>query len=163
MAKKANEKICKKTCSVEGVDFAFSNGHSHFVKPTDFPQNIQDYLPSFGVNHKLGDSWSTNAGVNDAEQTFLAVMANMKAGNWNMKGEGSGGAVCEAVAFIKKLDIADVRKAWAKKTDEEKKAIENDPRVKSRIADMLAEKRKAAVTDDTPELDWEFEDGSNMK
>lgn len=84
------------------------------VKPSDFPDNVQEAAGWHGLAQKIGDSY---AGRKDADQSAFEMASEMvealKEGTWVAEGESAGprttlvlSALANVVAATKKIDLA---------------------------------------------------------
>lgn len=125
----------------------FTSGATRTVKVSDIPEEIVTQLALHGLSQK-----ATDAGAGkDAEETETrvnAVLDALLAGDWTTRGEGTGGAsrptlVAEAVARLKKIELADAIEKVKALPDDKRKALQASPSVQQAIAEIKLERAKA--------------------
>lgn len=75
--------------------------------PNDLPEAIQEKLPAFAVNHKLGDATSGKEGL-AAEAAVVKTWDGMVEGNWSVR-----------LPAQPKVNVADVKRNYESLTPEE--------------------------------------------
>lgn len=138
--------------------FAFTNGKSVDGSLSDFSADMQKNLALHGVMQKGGDSYASVAGnVELAYQNCSEVVEQLKAGIWAGGTEGGPRIkdLAEAIARIKGVDVEKATAAVTAATDELRKQWRSNPKVKSVMATIAAEKAAAALaaSTDSAEID----------
>ena len=156
-------KIADKTLDFDSkaVDFAFADETTVTIALADFPADIQLHLALHGISQKCGDSYSGAKGdVAAAKKMFDDTLAQLVAGEWRQaRGEGESKPrvteLAEAIARIKNVDVEVVKASLDAATDEQRKALRSNDRVKAIIAIIRAEKaqKKLAEMKDDGALD----------
>ena len=122
-------------------------GEDFEVDVSDLPDDIKTSLLVHGVNAKVGDS-AADPKV-DAMAAMKATWAQLKDGTWAARAAGDGSGritvLAEALQKVTGKSPEEVQEKLADMTDEEKKDLRNHAQVKSAIADIKAEKAKAAA------------------
>ena len=155
MATKRNAKCTKK---VEGktVVFAFANGKDLTFDPAIVSPEIVTALMLHGASQKIGDSFAGSESVEEAYADASEVLDQLYAGQWKAAraaGEPRTGLLVEALARISGKDVAMCKLAVETMTDDARKALRNDPRIKREIAKINFENADKAVDAETPEVD----------
>lgn len=133
------------------VEFTFAGDAPIAVALSDFSEETLTHATLHGLSQKLGDSYGgTKGDVAEAKKRFEATLAQLKAGNWiAARGEGETkprtSELAEAIARIKGIDVAVVAANLAKASDEERKALRGNERVKATIVVIRAEKAQARL------------------
>lgn len=138
-------KIASKKVTPDSVVFTFSNGFTLDVKREKFNAVMQDRLMLHGLSQKIGDSYASCDTVEDAIAEAKATLASLENGNWSEGRSSDGGILAEAIARIKKLDIAKVAEKLESATDEEKIALRKNPRIKATIDTIRGERATAKL------------------
>lgn len=149
MAKVASKVLDFET---QAVEFAFEGDADPIVvKLADFSSDVQLHFALHGISQKLGDAYSSAKGVvADAKGMFENALKQLTAGDWRAaRGEGDAKPrtteLAEAVARIKGQELSVVQTALAAATDEQKKTLRSNERVKATIAVIRAEKAQAKL------------------
>lgn len=128
------------------VEFTFEGKEPRNITLASFSQEIQLHFALHGMSQKLGDSYSSAKGdVAVAEAAFDQTLAQLNAGEWRAaRGEGDAKPrtteLAAAIARIKNVPVEDVVAKLAASTDEERKTLRSNERVKATIAVLRAEK-----------------------
>lgn len=93
-AKKMEKKIEGTTVTISVLDG--NQGEMSFDFAT-LPQDIQDKLGPFGLNHKLGDSAAGKAGV-EAEEAIMKVWNGLLEGDWSVRAPAAPKVSTKAIA-----------------------------------------------------------------
>src|SRR5215471_7785826 len=93
MAKAKSEK-CKKTyitntgergkswtIDAVSLEFKFAGGGTYVRSPSDYPEVLKG-LAFFGISEKLGNSYAGADTAGEAEESFLSMDEQLKAGDW---------------------------------------------------------------------------------
>ena len=158
--------VATKVLDFEGklVEFTILGQEPFQVALDDFSPETQLHLALHGISQKLGDSYSGCKGdIKVALELFKATLAQLKNGEWRAaRGEGESKPriteLAEAIARIKGLDISAVTAHLVTSSDDEKKAMRNNDRVKAVIAVIRAEKAQARLD----KLDAELPEGGGV-
>ena len=132
----------------KSVEFNFSDGTIRTVKLADFSKDIQLHYALHGISQKGGDAYASAKGdVAAAIASFDAVIAQLMSGEWRAaRAEGEAKPrtteLAAAIARIKGQTIEEVSAALAAATEEQRKTLRSNERVKAVIAVLRAEKPK---------------------
>lgn len=150
--------FCKKDYSDEGVaSFTFGNGTVVECDTSTLSDEQKFNLMMHGLLQKVGDSYASAKGDFTfgiaAAQKVVGQLANDQ---WTAShasaGEGTPktGELAQAIANLKKLDVATVTTAVNAATDDQRKAWRKNAAIAAEIARMRAEKAAArAATAET--------------
>ena len=154
-------KIATKSFGENSVIFAWADEETETIGLDLFSDDIVRILALHGLKQKLGDSYSgaekNNWSVADCRREMHGVLAALKQGDWTRKGGSTGGIWVAAVARVLDQSLEEVAPKWDAKTDEERKAVMADARVKLAKLEIEAERAKAkaeALEDDTKPLEF---------
>lgn len=145
--------VCSKTLDLDNssVEFAFSDGSAIAVALSEYTPETVLHLTLHGISQKLGDAFSGVKGdVAEAKKRLLAVHEQLKAGDWRAaRGEGEAkprvGELAEAIARIKNVPVEEVVKALESASEDDRKAMRSNERVKAVIAVIRSEKAQAKL------------------
>jgi hypothetical protein len=133
------------------VEFNFSDGTVESVALADFPEDIQAHFALHGISQKLGDSYASSKGdVAVAKASFASAVALLKGGEWRA-GRAEGDAkprtteLAEAIARIKGKTVAEIVTFLSTASEEQRKTLRSNDRVKAVIAVLRAEKAQARL------------------
>lgn len=140
--------VAKKELDLDtkAVDFTFADNEVITIKLEDFTPEVALHFALHGISQKFGDSYSSVKGdVVKAKEAVQVLLAQLRAGDWRAaRGEGESkprvGELAEAIARIKNLPVDQVSKSLEAATDDERKALRSNDRVKAVIAIIRAEK-----------------------
>lgn len=147
-------KVASKVLDLDNasVEFQFEgNENPVVVKLGDFSEEMQLQFALYGISQKLGDSYSGSKGDSaKAYELFNGTLAELSAGNWRAsRGEGEAKPrtteLAEAIARIQSRPLADVTAALAAASDDQRKTLRSNERVKATIAVIRAEKAQARM------------------
>ena len=132
------------------------------VDVNKLPDAIKTSLLVHGVNAKVGDS-AADPKV-DAMEAMKTTWEQLKEGIWAARSSGDGAGrttvLAEALQRVTGQELEAVNAKLSEMSDEEKKDLRKHGQVKSAIADIKAEKAKAAAkaakSTDADEGDLEF-------
>lgn len=134
------------------VEFTFEGSEAPVVvKLGDFSEDMQLQFALYGISQKLGDSYSGSKGDSvKAYELFNGTLTELSAGNWRAsRGEGEAKPrtteLAEAIARIQSRPLADVTAALAAASDDQRKTLRSNERVKATIAVIRAEKAQARM------------------
>lgn len=143
-------KVCDKEFDAETGSYAFkfTNGKSIEGNLSDFSADTQKQLGGHGLMQKGGDSYAGVAGnVDEAYANCQDVIDQLKAGIWT--GEREGGPrladLAAAIARIKSVTVEVALAAVTSASDELRKQWRTNPKVKSVMATIAAEKAAAVL------------------
>lgn len=101
----------------DALEFAFSNGVTHLVRPEQFPESIKTRaLPFFGISEKLGNGYAgaTKKSVESgeavgvvAEDMFSALLERLELGEFISERESAGPRISQMVTAIVNLKLKD--------------------------------------------------------
>lgn len=74
----------------ERLEFRFSDGPTHAVRLTDFPEAVRDAAAWHGISQKLGDAYASSDDVDDAIEKFLAAQERLQDGDWVTEAKAAG-------------------------------------------------------------------------
>lgn len=156
-------KIAEKALDLDSksVEFTFADGTVLAVSLGELSADIQLHLALHGIGQKVGDAYSGAKGdVAVAKASAQAVIDQLKSGEWRAaRGEGEAkprvGELAEAIARIKGVAVEEVAKSLAGASDEQRKALRANDRVKAIIQVIRAEKaqKKLENMDDDDALE----------
>lgn len=120
------------------------------------PDSIFAKCAAHGAEQKLGDAC---AGLKDVDDAVIAVeelIARLEAGEWNVRREGNGmaGTSVLARALVESTgkDMATIKEFLSKKSQAEKVALRNNPKIKPIVERIEAEKVNKGPQVDTDAL-----------
>lgn len=125
------------------IGVRFVNGTESFDSyPSDYPANVQIYLPVHGLKQKIVDAGAMSKGATDAERfaAMRAMHAQLRDGDWTKRAEGAGTMLVRAVAEWSGQSVTDVRTSLEGKDAAFLKAIAAMPEVKAILDRMATEK-----------------------
>jgi len=136
---------------VVSVRFDFRNGET---RTFTIPSALLNKFAAHGAEQKIGDE---TAGLEDVDDAVLAVDAlveRLNAGEWGVKREANGMAgtsvLVRALVEVMGKTVEQIKEFLGKKSQAEKVALRNNPRVKPVVERIEAEKtsKKSAVDTD---------------
>lgn len=139
----AIKKIVREDLS--GVDFVENDKVLLSVDVKDLSKEILQNLALHGISQKVGDSYVGCKSTEEAMEKAAAVVERLKQGNWNAVRTASSPRatqLAEALAEAYDKTVEEAITALSKLTDEQKKAVRKDARVKAALESIKA--RKAA-------------------
>lgn len=141
------------------VRLDFRNGQTRLFT---IPGLMLDRFAAHGAEQKLGDEM---AGLDDIDDCVLAVdelIDRLYGGEWSLKREGSGMAgtsiLARALCEQSGKDSATIKAFLSKKTQAEKIALRNSPKIKPIVERLEAEKVSKGAKVDTDALLSELDD-----
>lgn len=157
----AARKLEKSIDTENGVlTLGFTSGASVEVKMSDFPEEIVHQLALHGLSQKATDA-TAGKDAEESEERVKAVIDALQAGDWTVRGTGTGGGgagrvtlLVEAVARLKDISIDEAKAAVAGLSDEQKKALQKAGSVKAAILQIKQEKlaKESSEGDDALDL-----------
>lgn len=145
----------------KGVEFQFK-GHEPILELlSSYSPEVQLHFALHGMSQKFGDAYSSAKGVvGEALAMFQTTKSQLLQGDWKAsRGEGDSKPrtteLAEALARIKALPVEEVAKTLAAASEELKKTLRSNDRVKAVIAVIRAEKAQDRL-DKMPEDDIEL-------
>lgn len=142
----STKSICTKKVAEDfsAVTFTFGNGKVHRIEVASFDLVIQAQFASHGLSQKLGDSFASNKGADDAEQRFLTVLGSLRQGQWNAERDATGGLIVDAIIRVLGKPREDCLAIWKELDKDGQKALRANAQIKLAMAEIdLA--RKAAI------------------
>lgn len=135
------------------VRLDFRNGETRtFV----IPESLKARFATHGAEQKLGDE---TAGVEDVDDMVLAVddlIERLNKGEWSIKREGGGfggtSVLLRALVELSGRSVEQVKGFLSNKSQAEKLALRNDPKVKPIVERLEAEKAAKGAQVDTAAL-----------
>lgn len=150
MARKM-QRICTRSYDVENgtITFEWADATKDVVEMNSFPLEMQERFKFHGAVQKIGDTWANSDGLEDAKGKFNAIIAQLMSKDWTARsGGGTGPTVwLEAIVRVTGQTIADVRDMWETLTDEQRKKVKQDPRVKKAKLEVEMERLGDVDTD----------------
>ena len=143
-------KIAKKVVSADSVTFEFANGKQVVATLEGLTPEIVNRLALHGLSQKVGDSYSSNEGPDDAVLKAQSAYDNLKQGDWNAKGSGIGSLLVRAVAKITGKEVEEVAALLDKMEDEKKKALQKRADVKLAMAELKMADLQSKASDAAP-------------
>jgi hypothetical protein len=151
----ARNSLAKKILDGSTIKFAFANGKELVADVGAFPTNIVNRLALHGAAQKIGDSYAGDSTADEAYASAAKVLAALNAGNWGTEREASEptpALLMEAIARFKECPIAEAprfydysEQAGRARTDDEKKAIRDNAKIKELVAAIRLERAKKAA------------------
>lgn len=149
-------KLLKESLKVDGkpaVRLDFRNGETRLFT---IPTALLEKFACHGAEQKLGDEI---AGLDDVEDCVMAIdelMDRLNAGEWGVKRESNGLAgtsvLVKALVEHTKQTVEQVKTFLSKKTQAEKLALRNNPKIKPIVDRIEAEKAAKATKVDTDSM-----------
>jgi hypothetical protein len=122
----------------------FRNGES--IEFT-LSEALRDRAAIHGVEQKVGDEIAGLADVEDAVLAIESLAGRLAAGEWNQNRERGGMAgtsmLAQALVIHTGKDIATIKEFLVKKSQSEKIALRNNPKIQPIIAKIEGEKHAA--------------------
>lgn len=158
-------RFCEKDFSAEGIGtFSFSNGTILNFDINELSETQKFNLMMHGLMQKIGDSYASCGGehtlaIAAAQKTWDNLLSDQWTASRASAGEGKprSGELAQALANVKKLDLAAVSSVVEKATDEQRKAWRKHPAIAAEIARIraakAAERAAKAQEEATSELD----------
>jgi hypothetical protein len=148
-------KIAKKVVGESDVTLAFADGVKLVAQLANIPQDIVNRLALHGLSQKLGDSYASAGekgwSISDCRDEAQRVLDNLIGGVWAAKGGGTGVTIlAEALARVAGKAIDEAVDVITGLSDDQRKALEKDARIKAAMLDIKAERAKEraeAMTD----------------
>ena len=144
----STKSICTKKVAEDfsAVTFTFGNGKVHRIEVASFDLVIQAQFASHGLSQKLGDSFASNKGADDAEQRFLTVLGSLRQGQWNAERGAIGGLIVDAMVQVLGKPREDCLAIWQELDKDGQKALRANAQIKLAMAEIdLARKSAAAA------------------
>lgn len=149
-------KLLKESLKVDGqpaVRLDFRNGETRLFT---IPAPMLEKFACHGAEQKLGDEI---AGLDDIDDCVMAIdelMDRLNAGEWGVKRESNGLAgtsvLVKALVEHTKQTVDQVKTFLSKKTQAEKLALRNNPKIKPIVDRIEAEKAAKATKVDTDSM-----------
>ena len=92
MAKVKRKSVAKKVIDGSRLTIEFTNGKTLSVSVGDLPAEMVEKAAVMGLSHSIGDSYASSPTVAEAVEIANKKLESIMAGEWNLKGEGGGGA-----------------------------------------------------------------------
>lgn len=142
------------------VRLDFRNGETRTFA---IPDSLLSKFAAHGAEQKLGDEI---AGLNDLDDAVLAVdelITRLEAGEWGVKREANGMAgtsvLVRALVQHTGKTVEQIKTFLAGKSQAEKVALRNNPKIKPIVEAIEAEKAAKGSKVDTDKLLGELDDG----
>lgn len=130
----------------EAKSFAVDKTKTYETK--DYSVQIKNQLMLHGLKQKLGDAFADPN--KNPEEAADEVHQNLLNGDFNAKGDGTGGMVVEAFARLKKITPEEAATRWNAASDEVRKNAAAAPAMQEMVATIRKE-RAAKKSADTPD------------
>lgn len=134
---------------MSGVTLNFSDDAEITVNLDDLDEDIVRHLALHGLSQKLGDSYSGESDVAVARAKAQAVADRLSSGDWRATREGGAGGritdLAHALAALTGKEISEAAAVIEGMEKEEKKALRAHPQIKVKLAEISAERAKAAA------------------
>ncbi len=139
------------------IVFSFGNGSRMEFDTDELPEAMVRRLELHGLSQKLGDSYANMSKSRDFAGAYDAVDAvweALKAGNWNVKGDGASVQdLAKALAKLKKCSVEQASTAIGAMDEDMLAKVKSHPEVKKVLAELRAERAaQAAKAANVPEL-----------
>lgn len=143
--------FCRKDYTDEGVaSFTFGNGTVVELDVNQLSEEQKFNLMMHGLMQKVGDSYASAKGdfvigIAAAQKVCDQLLNDQWTASRASAGEGTpkSGELAQAIASLKKLDLAAVTNAVNAATDEQRKAWRKNAAIAAEIARIRAEKAAA--------------------
>ncbi len=157
-----SKSICKKEISVEWntVAFTFDGREAEKISIDDLPKATVRRLALHGLSQKLGDSYASNTGVDDAIRKFNDVLNMLKGGHWSAARSGGGGVLAQVVAELTGKGLDEVTEMIRGLDAKGRRALGAQPQVAVEVARVKVERAMKAAelaTDTGLDLEALFE------
>lgn len=131
------------------VTFKLGNGSSLVCEWEKLPADMQMRLGYHGLSQKIGDSAANCSKAKDfatAYDNMQGLWESLLQNAWNVKGDGTSTAdLAKALSTLKKCTVEAAEAAIAKMDDEQLAKVKAHPQVKVKLAEIRAERAKAAA------------------
>lgn len=126
------------TISVLGTDDSIT------AQLSELPEPIVKALALYGLNDKLG---STASGAENPIDAMVSIYNQLKAGEWDARGEGSSRAtlLAEAIAQVTGEDLVYVSEQLSVAGKDEVARVRKDPRITAAMAEIKVKRAQAAA------------------
>lgn len=122
-----------------GVSIDFADGRNITLMFADVAEAVVPWALQNGFSQKLGDSYAGLQG-DEAYAECEAVRDALLSGDWNRRGDGTGGVYLPmALAELAKVTLEEAKAKLAELSSEERKAISGRKDVKAVIARLKAD------------------------
>lgn len=139
----------------------FRNGETRIFP---VPQSLMARFAAHGAEQKFGDEIAGLDSIDDAVLAVDDLMERMERGDWNVKREASGMAgtsvLLKALVEVTGKSVEQIKTFLTGKTQAEKVALRNSPKIKPTVEKIEAEKVSKASKVDTDALLGELDGGS---
>jgi hypothetical protein len=139
----------------------FRNGE---VRTFTMPESLYERFAAHGAEQKFGDEIAGLDAIDDCVLAIDDLMARMEAGDWNVKREANGMAgtsvLLKALVEVTGKDVAAIKTFLADKTQAQKVALRNSPKLKPTVDRIEAEKASKGSKVDTDALLGELDGGA---
>lgn len=121
------------------------------------PDEMLSKFAAHGAEQKLGDECAGLQEVDDCALAVEQLIDRLAAGEWSMKREGGNGLAGTSVLMRALIEFTgktpeDIKTFLANKTQAEKVALRNNPKIKPFVEKIEAEKASKGQTVDTEAL-----------
>lgn len=133
------------------VVWLWANGTRTEVRLETFAEDLQLAFALHGVSQKLGDSYASAEGLEEAQEAFDQLLDQLLGGSWEKpraEGKETGGMLARACAEAFECSIEKATAVVKGLNSKEKTAMELDPKVAPILARMRAERVKGEVKKD---------------
>lgn len=135
------------------LTIVLGNGKSFSISKDEVDASIHDDVFMHGLSQKIGDSYASAKGdYAFAEENIQRVIDQMKNGEWRAARASGGGEskpriteLAEAIAQLKGVPVDAAVAALATKSEDEKKAIRNNAKIKLIIQQIRTAKAAKAA------------------
>lgn len=139
----------------------FRNGESRTIT---LPDSLMARFAAHGAEQKFGDEIAGLDNIDDAVLAIDDLMDRIKAGEWNVKREANGMAgtsvLLKALVEVTGKSVEQIKAFLAGKTQAEKVALRNSPKIKPTVEKIEAAKATKASNVDTDALLGELDGGA---
>jgi hypothetical protein len=134
-----------------GVTIGFKEGEPLTVLLKELGKDIVKHLALHGLSQKLGDSYSGEKDIKVARTKAQNVAERLLAGDWRAVREGGGGGritdLAQALARITGQEIEAATKVIENMDKDGKSELRAHPQIKVAMAEIAAERAKAALAE----------------
>lgn len=147
------ESFLKEDGSVDFIRLDFRNGETRRFA---IPEGLFGRFAAHGAEQKLGDEVAGTEDVDDMVLEIDDLIARLEKGEWNVKREGGGMAgtsvLIKALMQFSNRTLEQVKDFLKNKTQAEKMALRNSPKIKPIVEQLEAEKLAKSAKVDTDAL-----------
>jgi hypothetical protein len=138
---------------MSGVTLGFKEGQPLTVELKELGKDIIKHLALHGLSQKLGDSYSGETDIKVARTKAEGVAKRLRDGDWRAVREGGGGGritdLAQALARVAGQEVEAATKVIENMDKDEKSELRAHHQIKVAMAEIAAERAKAALAKQT--------------